>query len=299
MYLGIDGGGTKTAFTVMDASHTIIHSLEKGPTAMRSVPFETVLKTLIEGIQEIMAKHVIDSMVIGLGDVSGLADEIKVIKALNAALPLKNVLIKVVNDVIIAHAGALEGRHGIVLISGTGSVAYGTDGFQVIRVGGISYLEGDEGSAYHLGRLAMKHVAKVIDGREVASALSDTLIKTFKIDTFSDVVDWFEEKATSRTNTAALAKTVVELAAQDDSTALRLVDHAIAALIQLITPIHTHLKPDALRLGLVGGVAQEKTVIQPRLIAALEARHPGYEVFDAKKAPAIGACLMAMALKKD
>lgn len=52
------------------------------------------------------------------------------------------------HDAPIAHAGALAGRPGVVVIAGTGSVVYATDGERGWTLGGWGYLFGDEGSAF-------------------------------------------------------------------------------------------------------------------------------------------------------
>jgi glucosamine kinase len=59
------------------------------------------------------------------------------------------------HDAPVAHAGALGGEPGVVVIAGTGSVVYGTDATHGRTIGGWGYLFGDEGSAFWLVREAL------------------------------------------------------------------------------------------------------------------------------------------------
>lgn len=294
MYLGIDGGGTKTAFVVCDAKMVPIYHLEKGSTAIRSVSFEHALNTLTEGILDAYEKHPgIKAIYMGLGDISGPEDEKRLLDALRPRLKPLNPLIGLSNDVVIAHAGGLEGANGMVLISGTGSVALGVDAHQTLRVGGISYQEGDEGSGYYCGHMALKALAKAEDGRLEPSPMTNALKEDLGIHSLYDLASLFERMHNNRQETARFSLYVTKYAALNDPHALAIVEQAVNHLVELIKPLHQRLDLPKKELALVGSLAQEESVFKPRLIKALHQLDSTLIIYNAKSSPAIGACICA------
>ena len=70
----------------------------------------------------------------------------------------------VVNDALVALEAGAPGRPGVVLIAGTGSIAYGRNAQnQSARAGGWGYMLGDEGSGYWIGRAALRAVLREAD----------------------------------------------------------------------------------------------------------------------------------------
>jgi len=297
MYLGIDGGGTKTAFVVCDEQMAVIYHREKGPSAIRSIPFDTAIDTLSEGILDAFENHPnIQAIYMGLGDVSGPEDETRILAALTPRIRPYSPRIGISNDVMIAHAGGLEGAYGMVLISGTGAVSLGVDARQTLRVGGISYQEGDEGSGYYCGHMALKALAKAEDGRIEPSPMTTALKKDLEIRTLFDLATLFNNMHTNRQETARFALYVTKYAALNDPHALKIVRDAVSHLVELIKPLHQRLDLAQKKLALVGSLAQEETIFRPKLIKAFHQLDPSIEVFNAKKSPAIGACILAKKL---
>ena len=299
MYLGIDGGGTKTAFVVCNEQMVPVYHLEKGSTAIRSVSFKQALDTLTEGILDAYEKHPgIKSIYMGLGDISGPEDETRLLDALRPRLHPLNPRLGLSNDVVIAHAGGLEGAHGMVLISGTGSVAFGVDAHQTLRVGGVAYQEGDEGSGYYCGQMALKALAKAEDGRIEPSPMTEALKKDLGIHSLYDLASLFEAMHTNRQETATFSRYVTKYAALNDPHALAIVEQAVNHLVALIKPLYQHLDLPQKEVALVGSLAQEESVFKPRLIKALHQLDSTLVVYHAKKSPAIGACICAKKLLK-
>lgn len=295
MVLGIDGGGTKTTFVICDLNAQPLFQFDKGPTAIRSFPFEKVVDTLVEGILEAFNLYpAIQAITMGLGDVCGPEDEKRLLEALRPRLEPLKPLISVYNDVVIAHAGSLEGEAGFVLISGTGAVAYGSDGINHHRVGGISYQEGDDGSGYYCGKMALKSLIQAMDGRIKSSPMIEALNKDLGLKSFLDYVTLFERLHLDRHQTAQYAKYVTRYAALGDPNAEAIIKQAVMHLVALIKPLNQRFKVTPRQLALVGSLAQEEAVFKPMLTNALSQMDPELSVFNAKKSPAIGACIIAL-----
>jgi glucosamine kinase len=122
--------------------------------------------------------------------------------------------VRVGTDVAAAARDALDGDPGIVLLAGTGSIAWGrgADGREA-RAGGWGALLGDEGSGYALGVAAMKAVVRARDGRGASTALTDVLLSDLSLDGPEAIVPWAQTAAKARI--AALAPRVLELSASD------------------------------------------------------------------------------------
>ncbi|MDQ3388406.1 MAG: hypothetical protein M3483_02760, partial [Gemmatimonadota bacterium] len=156
---------------------------------------------------------------------------------------------RIVTDGEIALDGALGGVAGILLIAGTGSVAYGRaeDG-RIERCGGWGMFVGDEGSGYALGRAGLCAALRAEDGRGEETLLLPGLLAAAALRTVREIPPWVGRA--TKADIAALASPVLELAQEGDAVALRLVHaearecarHAIAlqrrlAPWQEVTPV--------------------------------------------------------------
>src|SRR5258706_8049587 len=112
-------------------------------------------------------------------------------------------------DMVTALAGASLTRPGVVVIAGTGSIAYGRreDGRDA-RAGGWGYLMGDEGSGYAIGRAALQAAAHAADGRGASTRLLEAIPAYFKVHTFDDVRNTIYGATVTRPQIAGLAAVV-------------------------------------------------------------------------------------------
>ncbi|MBO1323567.1 N-acetylglucosamine kinase [Acetobacter sp. TBRC 12305] len=137
------------------------------------------------------------------------------------------------NDVETAHRAAFGGGAGVFVLAGTGSVAMARGaGGQIARVGGWGWLLGDEGGGYWIGRKALGHVTRFLDGaarREAAfaTALLHRLGLPATGDNAADALrEWVRTRAHPRSAMAALAHVVDDLAHAGDMQATALLQRA-------------------------------------------------------------------------
>ena len=136
---------------------------------------------------------------------------------------------RVMNDVAAAHTGAFAGAEGVLILAGTGSMAWARGPKGEHRVGGFGDLFGDEGSAFWIGRRALAAASRQIDGRARATGFADTLCA--KIGAAPDtLIDWTYAAADRRAHVASVARAVSALAGQGDATADEVLDAAAAEL---------------------------------------------------------------------
>ena len=135
------------------------------------------------------------------------------------------------NDAIIALAGGTMGKPGIVVIAGTGSIAFGVnEEGKRARSGGWGYVLGDEGSAYYIGLKALNSVTRAEDGRGQPTLLSQAIFDHFSIDSVDGLVRLAYIDGFDRIDGADLSVIVAEAAEEGDETALRILWQAGAEL---------------------------------------------------------------------
>lgn len=207
--LGVDAGGTKTLLALADRSG-VVQFFTQGPTLdpTGSPIWTREMERLVDSVA-IYMPHV-RAAALGLpffGEIQAIS---QAQGSICAALFSMNH--EVVNDVQVAFDGAFAGRGGVLLLAGTGSMAWAGDGSgSDIRVGGWGDAFGDEGSAYWIGREALSEAARALDGRGPALDFAHSLLDRLSL-AEADLIGWSYAEATRRSKIAGVAKLVSDLA---------------------------------------------------------------------------------------
>jgi glucosamine kinase len=296
---GADGGGSKTRLILADiagapvadvtgpgsamapgrADHSahIIGDLLKQALTEANVPEEKV-KALVVGVAGVGRANEQRALTVALEDLE-LADEVVV-----------------EGDGEIALTDAFGAGPGIMLISGTGSIAYGRSPSRVAaRCGGWGPAFGDEGSGAWIGRKALAIVASAADGREPATALTGAILTAAQVNEPSELIPW-GIAATPR-ELAALAPVVFNAASAGDVRANSLVGLAVEELVLHIRALAIKLFIDeraAIPVALSGGLLHKGSLLRKRLEQRLKSAVPGAQVRPAEIIPARGAVRTAI-----
>jgi N-acetylglucosamine kinase-like BadF-type ATPase len=164
-YLGIDGGGTKTTCAVGDDAH-LLASATAGPSNIVRVGELQTRESLHQAVRQACAAAGITPAQVAHTCVGGsgaarpeLADIVRAFLAEILSTP-----IDVVGDMQIALEAAFDAGPGVIVIAGTGSIAYGRNSQgKTARAGGWGFAIGDEGSAHWIGRAAVSAVLRASD----------------------------------------------------------------------------------------------------------------------------------------
>jgi N-acetylglucosamine kinase len=225
LVLGIDGGGTKTDVALVDRDGGVLKRLRRPGVDPTAGPgWEAGLAAIAAEIGPVA------HAVLGLpfhGEIADIsARQIEVAKALFGTGA------RVMNDVEAAFHGALAGQDGVLILAGTGSMAWARGRLGTHRVGGWGDLFGDEGSAFWIGRAALARVSQEIDGRRPDRTFADALLAGVGVsaEAFSG---WAHGLTPARAGIAALAQRVSELAAKGNPGAAELMAEATQALAEL------------------------------------------------------------------
>jgi N-acetylglucosamine kinase-like BadF-type ATPase len=176
-HLGMDGGGTKTAFVLLDGEGTVVAE-DRQPSCYyfgTDTGIDLVEQVLATGVANVVGKAGIgvEDITFAFLAIPGYGEASADVAHLDAmpARVLGHHRYLCGNDMLSGWAGSLGGRDGINVVAGTGSVAYGERGDRAHRVGGWSELFGDEGSAYWLAVQGLNAFSRMADGREPRTAL--------------------------------------------------------------------------------------------------------------------------------
>jgi len=301
MYIcGIDGGGTKTKIVIADLNAKEIDSTIVGPSSIDTVTLEESFNTINYGIEILMKKNNLTGKIIsifaGLGGISSLTD----IERINSMLKendyvSKDAVIESANDVENAWFSGCSGRASITLIVGTGSVAFGVDELgNTWRAGGVSYLEGDNGSSYDLALRSLKYLAKTLDNRIKSTKFMEHLKKEFHIMTLSDLISIFEKYVFKRTELANYAKLVTEWAIKGDEIALKIVDEGTTELVNMVKAVDKTIKLSNKEVSIIGSLGNFNSPYKIELFRKIKEYNKEFTIHENEICPAVGAVELAL-----
>ncbi len=205
--------------------------------------------------------------------------------------------IRASDDTVTALAGASLARPGVVVIAGTGAVAYGltADG-RSARSGGWGYIMGDEGSAYDVGVQALRAATQAYDGRGAATTLLEAVPGHFGAADLHVLRRMIYDRSINRPQIASLARVVAREAAGGDGVARTLLAQAGRYLARTALAVITRLEMVESRTTVypTGGLFQAGPLLLEPFRALLDEVSPQTEVREAAFPPIVGALLLAL-----
>ena len=202
--------------------------------------------------------------------------------------------ILVTDDATIALSGALGGEPGIVIIAGTGSIAFGRNAQgRTARAGGWGYLFGDEGGGFWIVRQALRAALRWEEGWGSPTALRAMLLDSTGARNMNDLMHRCYTPEFPRPRVASLSRLVNNAAENGDPIARNIFSEAAHELALLARAVSSQLfdPQDSARCAYIGGVFQSR-ILRARFREALE-REPGLVATPPVQVPAIGALLEA------
>ena len=299
-YLGIDGGGTKTICAVGDESH-LLATATAGPSNIVRVGESQARQSLQQSVHQACAAAGIAPAQVSHTCVGGSGaarpEFAEIVRGfLIEILPTP---IAVVGDMQIALEAAFDTGPGVIVIAGTGSIAYGRDQQgRTARAGGWGFAIGDEGSAHWIGRSAVSAVLRDADRTDdnsencTHSSLSAALFKAWGVTSLADLAR--AANSIPPPNFAALFPAVAassdELASQVLSNAGReLAQTAVVVIYRLFAKDHSASVP----VAMTGGVFRHATLVRQVFYNELRTLDPLVEVNPQVVEPVEGALRLA------
>jgi N-acetylglucosamine kinase-like BadF-type ATPase len=299
IFLGIDGGGSKTHAVLTDSRLRVIAEGFGGPANPARVGVDQALSSISDAIAEacFAAGISLDQVTSACAALAGVGDSAHydpMNQAIRREFGLNKILL--VTDARAALEGALEGEPGIVVIAGTGSIAMGVgDSGEPARSGGWGPLLGDEGSGYDIGRQALRAVAASFDGRAPRTQLTDLVSARLGIETPADLPAAIYGNGFDHAEIASLAELVWQAAQLGDAVAQAILADAGRALGELAVSVIRRLGLESrpLRIACVGSVFNSGEFVLNAMKEAVSRVEPLAEIGPPPHQPAIGAVKLA------
>lgn len=295
--LAIDGGGSRTRCLAIDGRGQIVSQAESGPSNHLLVAGDVVRRSLAEAIDQTLKSRRLnrDEVVCVSAGLAGVDFDGAGSPAMEELFRELGFNVVVNGDVVIAHAGALCLRQGVIALAGTGStiLGIGANGERV-KVGGWGPVYGDEGSAYRIGQMSLRAAAREYDGRGPATALKEALLSTLGLREFRETVSQVYVEAMEPREIAALSIVAYEVAVAGDEVARSIFLQAGAELAESVAAAIRQLDFTGLEIlvSYQGAVLESCTLVRESFGEALRGCFPNITIVPPRFEPVIGAYLL-------
>jgi N-acetylglucosamine kinase-like BadF-type ATPase len=295
--LGLDAGGTKTVCILADADGRIISVAKRGGANLQASGELEVEKVLHDVMEEAMGDREIAPAAICLG-IAGVdrPSDADVIRSIMRRIGYK-ARILVVNDALVALEAGAPGLPGVVIISGTGSIAYGRNANgQAARSGGWGYVLGDEGSGYWIGRAALRAVLHAADERGPKTALTSLVLEHYGVSQPQELIHEIYQTNLKPAAIGALASCVYRAFGEEDAVAVGILQDAVHELESAAMSVarRLNLVGTTFPFILSGGIFRAVPWLQQELLRRLPASAPGSRAELLTREPAEGAVQLAL-----
>jgi N-acetylglucosamine kinase-like BadF-type ATPase len=267
LYLGVDGGQSSTTALIGDETGRVLGRGSGGPcNHVSSVEGRTkFFGALRECLKEACEQAHLDSKTVAfacacLGFSGGPEDK----EAYSREL-IRSARYKITHDAEIALSGATAGEPGIIIIAGTGSMAFGRNAeSRTARAGGWGYIFGDEGGAFDITRRAVRAALQHEEGWGPPTILRDLLLRETGASNANELLHLFYGPEYPRKRVASLCPLVTQAAEDGDKVAVEIFDTAAAELTRFVEGVHRHLfrVDERVPLAYIGGAFQSALLVK-------------------------------------
>jgi len=300
LFLGVDGGGTKTNVALMDESHEVVAEGSGGPSNPLRVGVETAVANIAKAIDAAC-----DSGGVSRGDIVGATLGLAGVRRADIRERVRDSFAQrfrvkktsVTTDADIALYGTTLGKAGLVVIAGTGSVCIGIDdNGEKFIAGGWGPVAGDEGGGRGIAGEALHAVAKASDGRGPLTKLSEQAADYFRASNVENLIGAIYAPQMDNSRIAGFARLVVETAQDGDKVAIEILRDAghelgtaAAAVLKKLG-----LENRKVPIGCVGSVFKAGELLTGPMTEIIKRVAPKAYLTDPQMPPAHAAALMAM-----
>jgi N-acetylglucosamine kinase-like BadF-type ATPase len=297
-FLGVDGGQSSTIAVIGDATGRIVGWAHAGPCnhvgaeegrakflrVMRECATQAVTRAGLDPKERPHFRAACLGMSGGPDDKAGLLAEL---------FDADHVV--VTHDARIAWAGATEGLPGLIVIAGTGSIAYAENAQgEEARAGGWGYIFGDEGGAFDIARQALRAALREHEGWGPRTALTPAILELTGAVNANDALHRFYTVEWPRSRVATLAVAVDRIAEEGDPVAGDILRQSAQQLALLAASVRRQLWNDgqaSLRISWIGGVFQSRILLDRfRTLVSLDG---SIDSAPPRRSPAAGALILA------
>lgn len=299
-FLGVDGGASKTAAVVTDESGRPLGQGMAGGSNHLRVGIELATRNVERAVNLALVEagiaiRQIEYAYCGIAGSDHPQHHEKVVEALSVFFPGGNFVVD--TDARIALTGAIGFGAGVVIISGTGSVAFGrnTRGGEG-RAGGWGPTLGDEGSGYAIARDGLSAIVRAFDGRSQETAMTDLLCREYLMCQPADLPRFVYATTTHADDIARFGRLVMEAASNGDPVAVSILEHAGRELGECVLAVARKLEMtgEDFPVAYVGGAFHAGEPLIDPMRRTITAEAPKAMLTQPLRTPVEGAAMMAI-----
>lgn len=277
VFAGVDGGGTKTTFVLVDADGLEVGRQTASTSNAAVIGHDAAGAVLRRGLEQALAETQADLGGAWFGLSGG--DRPEDHRKLRPHLEHLSPNIRMSNDAELVLA-ALPHSIGLVVVAGTGSIAfgYGASGTRV-RAGGWGQILGDEGSGYDLARQMLLAFTAQVDGRGPATDCFDRVMEHLRLEEPFQLIQWVYAQDRTKGDIAALSAIVLAAADAGDAVARNIVASSAQELAHTARAAARRLDlPPPLPLALTGGLLTGSERFRREFLSAFEEEFPSLDI---------------------
>ena len=293
--VGVDAGGSTTSVAVSQGG-ALVREVE-GPAAnATTLGVDDAADAIVATVRKALAERHADAVFVGAAG-SGREETARTLEGLIGSA-FRGARVVVGDDAAIALRAAVPDGPGAVVVAGTGSVAYAENGGRRVRVGGLGYRIGDEGSAYAIGMAAVRHYGRVLDGRARRDETSDLVARTLDAPDRDAYVAALYDAPIVPARFAVMAPSIIAFAGKGNFIATRIVQEASQELGNLVKSVvaQAGLTDTSPAIVLAGGLLRENSLLSFLLATRIVGDVPGAHVIRGGDGAARGALRLAETL---
>jgi len=293
--VGVDAGGTTTRAAVSENGVPAGEAEGSGANAT-TVGVDDAADAIVTTVRKALEHRRPAAIVVGAAGAGRSTVAATLEELISSAFPAARVTVG--DDAAIALRAAIPHGPGIVLIGGTGSIAYAENGERRARVGGLGYLAGDEGSAFAIGMAAVRLYGRVLDGRARADETTGVVARALDAPDRDAYLGALYDAPLVPATIAALAPAILALAGSGNRVATKIVQQAGLELGDLLRSAAraVDLVDSSPTVALAGGLFAENTLLTYVLELRIINELPGASIVRGGDGAAIGALRLAEAL---
>ena len=283
--IGIDAGGTKTAAAAYDCdSGKCLASASSGPGNF-SVDSDSTLQNLSAAVDQCIEKcgKPCDFLCVGAAGVRENVQRRQLTDQLSKRYRCK---VRIIDDGELALYAALKGEDGLLVISGTGSIAYAKRGELVRRYGGWGHLLDDRGSGYDIAIRVFRQMVQDYDDEKEMSPLSVAVLRFLKLDTVQQAITFLYR--VQKGEIASIVPVVEKLANEGDPQAMNLLIHAGEELAGLVITLAKKIHLHTIRIVPMGGVLLHCQPVLHTFFDSVKSHLPNAQFIISSNDPTLG-----------
>jgi len=284
--LGVEGGGTKTAWCLVERTDATFGVIGQGKLPPSNFRLQTPDR--LKAIFRELPREIDRAGVFLAG--CGTAEDRQSLSRLCAEI-WPNARIITGSDRESGVAAALEHGDGIVVSAGSGSSVTGRRGERIERAGGWGHILGDTGGGYFLSIQALRLILREYDLQRVERPFTVKILQALSLNNFDELVRWAQ--TADKMEVALLTRVVFEAAAGGDPRITEIIENGAQALCDYTETIASRLHLLAPKVMLMGGLFYRDSIYTHAFRRRLKKNLPDARVAIAERAPELGAAWLA------